>query len=71
MLVRAVDDAGIPVAHRAAGAWNLLSGAVQALVVRDMLGTDVVERLIGPFLAALGPTTQPSAPEPRPTVGPV
>jgi hypothetical protein len=67
MLVRAVEDAGIPVSDRAGGVWNLLSGAVQALVVRDMLATDVVERLFDPFQVALGPTTLPAVPEQRST----
>jgi hypothetical protein len=56
MLVQAVDDGGIPVADRAGGAWNLLSGAVQALMVRDLLGVETVRRLVDPLLVALGPT---------------
>ena len=55
LLVQAVDDAGIPVADRAAGVWNLLSGTVQALLVRDVLDVDTVHRLLNPYLAALGP----------------
>lgn len=54
-LVLAVDEAGIPVADRAAGVWNLLSGTVQALVVRDVLGEDPLHRLIAPTITALGP----------------
>ncbi len=69
MLVRAVEDAGIPVADRAGGAWNLLSGAVQALVVRDMLAVDVAERLIDPFLLALGPTSLPTITPAAPPAG--
>jgi hypothetical protein len=56
MLVQAVDDAGIPVADRAGGAWNLLSGAVQAMMVRDLLAAETVRRLVDPLLVALGPT---------------
>ncbi|MGC9669179.1 hypothetical protein ACNTMW_21805 [Planosporangium sp. 12N6] len=55
MLVQAVDDAGIPVAERAGGVWNLLSGAVQAMMVRDLVAAETVERLLDPLLAALGP----------------
>jgi hypothetical protein len=55
MLVQAVDDAGIPVADRAGGVWNLLSGAVQAMMVRDMLAAETLQRLLDPLLAALGP----------------
>src|SRR5437763_1072314 len=42
-------------AERAGGVWNLLSGAVQALVVRDLLDTATAHRLLAPVLAALGP----------------
>ncbi|HLL64228.1 MAG TPA: hypothetical protein VK453_00605 [Micromonosporaceae bacterium] len=55
LLVAAVDHAGITVADRAGGVWNLLSGAVQALVVRDLLDTHTYHRLLDPFLAGLGP----------------
>jgi hypothetical protein len=64
MLVQAVEDAGIPVADRAGGVWNLLSGAVQALVVRDMLAEDMARRLVDPFRVALGPTSLPAQPTP-------
>jgi hypothetical protein len=70
MLVRAVEDAGIPVSDRAGGVWNLLSGAVQALVVRDLLAVDVVERLVDPFLVALGPTSLPTSAPAAPPAGP-
>jgi hypothetical protein len=56
MLVQAVEDAGIPVADRAGGVWNLLSGAVQAMVVRDLLAAETVARLVDPMLVALSPT---------------
>jgi hypothetical protein len=55
MLVQAVDDAQIPVADRAAGVWNLISGAVQALAVRDLLAAETTHRLLDPFMSALGP----------------
>jgi hypothetical protein len=54
-LVRALDAGGVPVADRAAGAWSLLSGAVQALIVRDLLDTDTSHRLLAAYLVALGP----------------
>jgi hypothetical protein len=55
LLVRAVADAGIPVEELAAGAWNLLSGAVQALSVRDVADAGTLHALISPYLEALGP----------------
>lgn len=56
MLVQAVDDAQVPLADRAAGVWNLISGAVQALAVRDLLAAETTQRLLDPFVTALGPT---------------
>jgi hypothetical protein len=55
LLVQAVDTASIPLADRAGGVWNMLSGAVQALVVRDLLDTSTAHRLLSPVVAALGP----------------
>jgi hypothetical protein len=55
MLVQAVDRAGMPVAERANGCWNLLSGAVQALLVRDLLDGPTLYRLLDPVVTALGP----------------
>jgi hypothetical protein len=55
LLVQAVDSADIPLADRAGGVWNMLSGAVQALVVRDLLDTATAHRLLAPVVAALGP----------------
>jgi len=55
LLVHAVDTADIPLADRAGGVWNMLSGAVQALVVRDLLDTSTAHRLLAPVVAALGP----------------
>jgi hypothetical protein len=55
LLVQAVDIGAVPLADRAGGVWNLLSGAVQALVVRDLLDTSTAHRLLAPVLAALGP----------------
>jgi hypothetical protein len=55
LLVQAVDTAAIPLADRAGGVWNMLSGAVQALVVRDLLDTATAHRLLSPVVAALGP----------------
>ena len=55
LLVQAVDAAAVPLAVRAAGGWNLLSGAVQALVVRDLLDEQTAHRLMAPVVAALGP----------------
>jgi hypothetical protein len=54
-LVQALDVGGVPIADRAAGAWSLLSGAVQALIVRDLLDTDTMHRLLSAYLLAIGP----------------
>jgi hypothetical protein len=56
MLVQSIDRAGIPVSDRAGGVWNLLSGAVQALMVRDLLDSPTSRRLLDPFYTALGTT---------------
>jgi hypothetical protein len=55
LLVQAIDTGAVPLVDRAGGVWNLLSGAVQALVVRDLLDTATAHRLLSPALAALGP----------------
>jgi hypothetical protein len=56
LLVQAIDTAAIPIADRAGGVWNMLSGGVQALVVRDLLDTATAHRLLAPVVAALGPS---------------
>lgn len=55
LLVKSIDRAGVPVAARAGGVWNLLSGAVQALMVRDLLDSANVHRLLDPYFVAMGP----------------
>lgn len=55
-LVCAVDAAGVPVADRAAGVWNALSGVVHALIVRDVTDYETTHRLFEPYLAAFGPS---------------
>jgi hypothetical protein len=55
LLVQAVDVGAVPRSVRAGGVWNLLSGAVQALVVRDLLDAATAHRLLTPVIAALGP----------------
>ena len=55
LLVAAVETSGIPVTERAAGVWNLLSGAMQALAARDLVDAATAHRLLSPVLAALGP----------------
>jgi hypothetical protein len=54
LLVQAVDSGDIPRADRAGGVWNLLSGAMHALVVRDLLDAATAHRLLTPVVAALG-----------------
>lgn len=56
LLVQAIDTAAIPLTDRAGGVWNMLSGAVQALVVRDLLDTATAHRLLAPVVGALGPS---------------
>jgi hypothetical protein len=56
LLVQALDRSGVPVADRAGGVWNLLSGAVQALMVRDLLDSATSRRLLDPYFTALAPT---------------
>jgi hypothetical protein len=55
LLVQALDHDVITVGDRAAGVWNLLSGAVQAVIVRDLLDTATSHRLMAPVIAVLGP----------------
>ncbi|WP_146108115.1 hypothetical protein V5P93_002461 [Actinokineospora auranticolor] len=55
LLVKAVDTAGISVDDRAAGVWNVLAGAVQALMVRDLVDSDSAQELLVPCLSAFGP----------------
>jgi hypothetical protein len=54
-LVQAIDQARVPVGDRAGGVWNLLSGAVQALMVRDLLDGPTTRRLLDPYFTAMGP----------------
>lgn len=44
---------GLSVTDAAAGIWNLVSGAVQAAVVNDLLDDDSHERLLAPVIDAL------------------
>jgi hypothetical protein len=55
-LVSAVDAARLPIADRASGVWNTLSGVVHALIVRDVTDYTTTHRLLGPYLAAFGPS---------------
>jgi len=59
LLVQALDNGVVSLDERAGGVWNLLSGAVQALVVRDLLDTQAAYRLVAPVLAVFGPTWLP------------
>lgn len=56
LLVQALDNGVVALSERAGGVWNLLSGAVQALVVRDLLDTATAHRLLAPVIAVLGPS---------------
>jgi hypothetical protein len=54
-LVLAIRSAGAKVNQLAAGGWNAASGAIQALLVRDMLDSDLVSQLVEPYRIAFGP----------------
>lgn len=53
--VRALATAGVDAAQAAAGTWNLVSGACQALVAGDLLDTLTLHRLADPVTEVLGP----------------
>lgn len=52
--VRALASAGVDAGEAAAGTWNLVSGACQALVVGDLVDTPTFHRLVDPLTEALG-----------------
>jgi len=58
MLVQSLDRSGVSVADRAGGVWNLLSGAIQALMVRDLLDSSTSRRLLDPYFTAMGPLAE-------------
>jgi hypothetical protein len=53
-LVESFRAAGLPLADAAGGTWNLVSGALQAVMVRDLLDSDTTHRLLGPVIRAIG-----------------
>ncbi len=53
--VCAVTDAQVPVMDLATGTWNLVSGAVHAVSVRDVVPPTTLATLLGPWVEALGP----------------
>jgi hypothetical protein len=53
-LVESLQAAGLPLADAAGGTWNLLSGAVQAVMVRDLLDASATHRLLSPVIRAIG-----------------
>ena len=53
--VRAVRAAGLSRPDAATGVWNLLSGALHALVVDDLLDTESCHRLVQPWREAPAP----------------
>jgi len=52
--VLAFSAAGFTTTEAASGAWNAVSGVVQALVVEDLLGGDDLDVLLQPWLLAQG-----------------
>jgi hypothetical protein len=54
-LVETLHAAGMSAGDAAMGSWNLLSGALHALMVADLLDSDTSYRLVSPALEALGP----------------
>jgi hypothetical protein len=53
-LVESLHAAELPLADAAGGTWNLLSGALQAVMVRDLLDADTTHRLLAPVIRAIG-----------------
>jgi hypothetical protein len=53
-LVESLEAAGLPLADAAGGTWNLLSGALQAVMVRDLLNASATHRLLAPVIRAIG-----------------
>lgn len=51
--VRVLSDADVSVTDAAAGTWNVVSGAVQATVVKDLLDDDSAELLLAPVARVL------------------
>jgi hypothetical protein len=51
--VRVLSDADLPVGDAAAGTWNVVSGAVQAAVVKDLLDDESTTLLLEPVTRAL------------------
>jgi hypothetical protein len=51
--VRVLADGPLSVTDLATGSWNLLSGAAQALVVRDLLDEGTTAHLVAPVTSAL------------------
>jgi hypothetical protein len=55
LLVRAVRAGTWTTGSLAGGDWNVLSGAVQVLLVRDVVPSTTTHRLLAPFVEAFGP----------------
>ncbi|GAB2748270.1 hypothetical protein [Nocardioides pakistanensis] len=55
LAVEALGESCLSVTDLATGAWNLVSGAVQALVVRDLLDEETAAGLLRELTVALGP----------------
>jgi hypothetical protein len=55
LAARAVSQLDVDTAATAGGAWNLVSGAVQAAVVTDLLDDASRDRLLTPLTQLLGP----------------
>jgi hypothetical protein len=51
--VRVLVDSGLTPREAARGAWNLVSGAVQATVAADLVDDDTAQRLTGPLAEVL------------------
>jgi hypothetical protein len=54
MLVESLQAAGLPLSDAAGGSWNLLSGALQAVMVRDLLDAETTHLLLAPVIRAIG-----------------
>ncbi|MGN6685978.1 MAG: hypothetical protein ACTHK1_00410 [Actinomycetales bacterium] len=53
--VQAVADSGLTARDCAEGAWNAVSGALQAAMVADLLPADLMDTLLWPWERAFGP----------------
>jgi hypothetical protein len=59
--VRVLSDADVSVTDAAAGTWNVVSGAVQATVVKDLLDDESAALLLDPVTRVLAESSGPAS----------